>query len=183
MYTCDLTNPIPSTWSIPHLPSECLTLCGRGGQGLYEDEGEYGVNMAFIGPTPLLQACLGATHSSQASPAKEAAKAPPVRPSSSSCVVRDSLHLFFWSKRADISHVRSEGLCVGGRWWLSKPSPTLDGAAVFCLPVPDGVPHTVILGQSALLYHHGCVFPASMDTGSGQGAHNMQVSELDGLSP
>lgn len=111
MYTCDLTNPIPSTWSIPHLPSECLTLCGRGGQGLYEDGGEYGVNMAFIGPKPLLQTCLGATHSSQASPAKEAVRTPPLRLSSSSCVVIDSLHLFFWSKRADISHVRSEGVC------------------------------------------------------------------------
>lgn len=95
--------------------------------------------MAFIGPTPLLQACFGATHSSQASPAKEAARAPPHRPSSSSCVVRDSLHLFFWSKRADISHVRSEGVCVWGGW-LSKPSPTLDGGAIFCLPVPDGCP-------------------------------------------
>lgn len=42
--------------------------------------------------------------------------------------------------------------------------------------------HTVILGQSALLYHHGRVFPWNVDDDSGQGAHNVQVSELDGLS-
>lgn len=69
-------------------------------------------------------------------------------------------------------------------WGVAQQTlPTLGGGAIFCLPTLDGVAHTVILGQSALLYHHGCILPGSMDTGSGQGAHNVQVSELDGLSP
>lgn len=94
--------------------------------------------MAFIGPKPLLHASLEATHSSQASPAKEAVRAPALRLSSSPCVVIESLHLFFWSKRVDSSHVRTEG--VVGVGWLSKPSPLWVGVPSSASPFGMGWP-------------------------------------------
>lgn len=83
-------------------------------------------------------------------PPQKGGRAPALRLSSSSCVVLiDSLHLFFWSKRAGPRCMKIEGVCG-----VAQQTPTLDGGAAFCLSTLDGVSHTVILGQSALLYHH-----------------------------
>lgn len=78
--------------------------------------------MAFIGLKPLLLACLGATHSPQASPRKEAVRAPALRLSYP--------HVLSWIDSLIL--LEQEGrpqTCenLGGLGVAQQPSPTLDG--------------------------------------------------------